>query len=215
MESKFAGLTKNLTVTLGKEPPRLARQAHQWDASVLIPLVETAAGPSILFEVRSQDLNWQPGDICFPGGRYECKDKNFAATAAREACEELGLPENSVQILGGLNYLVTYLGPIVHPFVGALTNLEQIKLNTSEVAETFAVPLTFFKDYEPLEVHMESATRPPADFPFELAPHVKPEWFKRAGYKIYFYQYEGHVIWGMTGRILHSFLHHFGKDLFA
>ena len=214
METNFTALTRNLGQTLAQRPPQLARMPHQWDAAVLLPLVETKDGPGILFEARAQTLDWQPGDICFPGGGYECKDKNFAVTASREVQEELGLPAASIKILGGLNYLVTYLGPIVHPYVGTLTDLDKIVFNKAEVDHVFTVPLAFLKDYQPREVHMESATRAPEDFPYELAPHVKPGWFKRAGYKIYFYQYAGHVIWGLTGRILHSFLQHYGKDLF-
>jgi hypothetical protein len=60
---------------------------------------------------------------------------------------------------------------------------------------------------------MESATRAPEDFPYELAPHVKPGGLNGPGIRFIF-MYEGHVIWGLTGRILHSFLQHYGKDLF-
>lgn len=40
-------------------------------ASVLILLLPGPEGPEVLFEVRSKRLDWQPGDICFPGGRRE------------------------------------------------------------------------------------------------------------------------------------------------
>ena len=40
-------------------------------ASVLLLLLPGREGPELLFEVRSSRLGWQPGDICFPGGRRE------------------------------------------------------------------------------------------------------------------------------------------------
>ena len=35
---------------------------------VLIPIIETPHGLSVLFEVRARNLRRQPGEICFPGG---------------------------------------------------------------------------------------------------------------------------------------------------
>ena len=56
-------------------------------ASVLLLLLPGKNGPELLFEVRSGKLGWQPGDICFPGGRRESSDRNYAAAAVREASE--------------------------------------------------------------------------------------------------------------------------------
>ena len=96
---------------------------------MLLPLVNTADGISVLFEVRAAKLGWQPGDVCFPGGRAECSDDSFAATALRETCEELGLDADDVQLIGGLNYLVTHMGPIIHPYVGCIKDINKINFN--------------------------------------------------------------------------------------
>ena len=64
-------LLKNITQALQKATPKAERELKLWDAAVMLPLVETSEGLSILFQVRSMKLNWQPGDICFPGGRRE------------------------------------------------------------------------------------------------------------------------------------------------
>lgn len=214
MVPKLANLEKIITTAMEHKKSHLAKQPHQWDAAVLLPLVEVQGEPAFLFEKRASSLSWQPGDICFPGGRYECKDKDYAVTAKREACEELGLAASAVKICGSLNYLVTHMGPVVHPYVGILQDIEHIKFNKDEVESVFTVPVAFFKDYVPKEVTMEQGTRAPEDFPFDLVPTVSRQWRKRTGYKVYFYVYEGHVIWGMTGLILHSFLEKYGKDIF-
>ena len=39
--------------------------------AVLVPLVECPEGPSLLFEVRAETLDHQPGEVCFPGGGLE------------------------------------------------------------------------------------------------------------------------------------------------
>ena len=41
------------------------------NSAVMIPVMETPEGLHLLFEVRSEKLEHQPGDICFPGGGIE------------------------------------------------------------------------------------------------------------------------------------------------
>jgi len=83
-------LVENITKALQTATPGCRKELKLWDAAVMLPLLETSEGLSILFQVRSMDLKWQPGDICFPGGRREPEDGDLAVTAARELEEELG-----------------------------------------------------------------------------------------------------------------------------
>lgn len=214
MKDALGLLGSKITDRLAEREPRLDRLDYKRDAAVLLPLVETSAGPGLLFEVRAADLKWQPGEICFPGGRYEVQDGDFANTALREAGEELGLPRTEVELLPGkLDILVTHLGLVIHPYVGLIRNLEAAHPNPAEVQELFTVPLQFFKDYEPRQVTMQLANKAPEDFPFDLVPTMIHDWRQRIGYRVFFYVYGEHVIWGMTARILHSFWLRFGKDL--
>lgn len=196
-----------------RRPVQIDKLERLWDAAVLVPLIETNQGVSIVFEVRAAGLGWQPGDICFPGGRYECSDKNFSKTAIRETCEELGISNEDIQLAGALDYLVTDLGPIIHPFVGWVNKNATINCNKDEVAEVFSVPVKYLLDYQPRCACMELANKATDDFPFELLPNHTRDWNKRRGYKVYFYEYQGHVIWGLTARILYGFLKRFNTEL--
>lgn len=208
-------ITSVLGASLKGSVPELDRDDNLWDAAVLLPLVSTPDGISVLFEVRAAKLGWQPGDVCFPGGRAECSDESFEATAVRETCEELGLRKEQVEIIGGLNYLVTHMGPVIHPYVGCIKDISRIQFNKDEVDEVFTVPLKFLLANEPHIAHMALANKAGSDFPFDLLPRQPHDWNKRKGYHVYIYKYGSHVIWGLTARILHGFLKRFAAELKA
>jgi len=176
-------------------------------SAVLVPLVHHNGRLGVLFEIRSASLNWQPGDICFPGGRIELDDSGPQAAALRETREELGLQEAAVEVLGPLNYVVSPIGVSVYPFAGYIKNYDLIRPNHGEVEEVFVAPLDYLLAAEPLTAHMELATRPLSDFPLSLlGDSYSRDWKRRTTYPVLFYQYGGHVIWGLTARVLYGFL---------
>ena len=59
-------------------------------AAVLFSIVLRDHEPSVLLTQRNPDLKDHPGQISFPGGRVEPQDVSPAATALREAEEEVG-----------------------------------------------------------------------------------------------------------------------------
>jgi len=199
-------LLKNITQALQKATPKAERELKLWDAAVMLPLVETSEGLSILFQVRSMKLNWQPGDICFPGGCRESEDRDLSVTAQREMEEELGLAKGDYTLLGPLNYFYTYVGPMLFPYVGLIRHPEHIKLSTEEVAEIFTVPITTLLKIKPRSGTVTIASKPEKDFPFDVLPEYKEGWTVRKSYEVYCYDYEKRRIWGMTARVLHSFL---------
>lgn len=199
-------LQEKITAKLKSRPAGIDKLDRLWEAAVLLPIVETKDGPALLFEERAHTLRRQPGEICFPGGKVECADSSHAMTAVRETCEELGLDEQQIKVLGELDALVTHSGPIIHPFVGLISELEKIAFNSDEVERVFTVPLKFLLEQEPQRCSMKLADHPGADFPFDLVPQRQRSWRMNKEYYVYFYRYENYVIWGLTARILYGFL---------
>lgn len=194
----------------GKLAGRLIKIQNETDyfpSAVILPLLTVGGELSVLFEVRSSQLAWQPGEICFPGGRIEDSDPGPAEAAARETCEELGLCADNLSLLGPLDYLVSPIGVIIYPFVGYIARPAAITPSAGEVAATFTVPLRYFLENEPLTAEMEVATRPLPGFPVELVSGDYPlGWRRRAVYPVLFYEYGGHVIWGLTARVVYNFV---------
>lgn len=184
----------------------IENEADYLNSAVLVPLLLRDGEFHVLFEVRAANLNRQPGEICFPGGRIEAGETAMAA-AVRETSEELGIPVKDIQVLGPLNYVVAPIGVILHPFAALLAEESQLQPNSQEVAETFTVPLAWLLEAEPQEARMEVATRPLDGFPLHLLPPDYPEgWKRRKTYPVLFYQYDQYVIWGLTARVLYNFV---------
>ncbi|MFZ5631267.1 MAG: NUDIX hydrolase [Bacillota bacterium] len=190
----------------GRQPSIVDESAHLISA-VLLPLVEKDGKCHILFEVRSRNLDRQPGEICFPGGRVESSEHpDPLAAALRETAEELGIPGRDIEPIGPLDILVTPFSAMVYPYVGKISTTE-INPNPREVEEVFLVPVEFFLSVPPYVTCVEVATRYRPDFPLHKVPPVYKEgWQARASYPMYYYEYGKYFIWGMTGKILYNFL---------
>ncbi|MEN6567786.1 MAG: CoA pyrophosphatase [Veillonellales bacterium] len=181
-------------------------EGSYFSAAVLVPIVEKDGEPAVLFEVRSSRLHWQPGEICFPGGKVEPGDSSRAAAAVRETSEELGVAAGHIKLAGGLPEMISPIGVALAPFVGWIEGGTEMRLNSAEVVEIFTVPLTFLLTASPKTAAMELATKPVAGFPYALLPAYPNTWRHRRIYEVLFYQYEQYVIWGLTARVLSGFL---------
>ncbi|MDR3566254.1 MAG: CoA pyrophosphatase [Negativicutes bacterium] len=196
-----------LQEALAGRVPKIQNETDYFSSAVVVPLIRQGDELGVLFEVRSAKLAWQPGQICFPGGRIEPYDANPEAAAQRETCEELGLTTDDFQLFGQLDYMVSPIGVIVYPYAGYIYDLTQVCPSKDEVAEVFVVPLEYLLATEPQTADMEVATRPLPGFPHQLVPDDYPrDWLRRATYPVLFYQYGDHVIWGLTARLLYNFI---------
>ena len=112
-------------------------------AAVLLPLVHRDNGMHVLLTRRADHLRDHAGQISFPGGRSESIDADAAATALREAEEEVGLPRSQVQVIGCLPNYTTVTSYVVTPVVAIVQPPLALSLDAFEVAEAFEVPLQF------------------------------------------------------------------------
>jgi 8-oxo-dGTP pyrophosphatase MutT (NUDIX family) len=112
-------------------------------AAVLVALVARPEGWQVLLTQRTDHLRDHAGQISFPGGRSEPEDADAAATALREAEEEVGLPPAQVSVLGSLPTYTTVTRFVVTPVLAIVRPPLSLTLDRFEVAEAFEVPLQF------------------------------------------------------------------------
>lgn len=173
--------------------------------SVLVPLVEMDKQIHVLYEVRSEQLFHQPGEVCFPGGAMEVGE-NEEECAIRETCEELGISADKIKIMGQLDTLYTYSNFIMYSFLGVISYEELIKgiPNKDEVKEYFLVPLKYLMEKSPYIYTMEVIPDIKSDFPYEIVNFKEGYNWRRGRGEVPIYCYEDKVIWGLTARITKS-----------
>jgi 8-oxo-dGTP pyrophosphatase MutT (NUDIX family) len=156
----------HISKTLTTEPTIISRVKYL-NSAVLIPIVILNDVEYLLFQKRSQNVR-QPGEVSFPGGHFDkVEDINFQSTAVRETCEELGIDESKIIVLGKLGTLVAPMGVIVEAYVGELNinSLSELNIDKREVDKIFIIPIDFFIKNNPSEY----ITR------LELHPTIKDE----------------------------------------
>ena len=95
----------------------------------------------VLMTLRSKHLKIHPGEMSFPGGRYEDKDGDLLSTALRETKEEIGFELDDVLINATLPVVTTLTGYEVTPYVAILQRLPRIGELSDEVESVFEIPL--------------------------------------------------------------------------
>lgn len=161
-------------------------------AAVAAVLRQRAEGAELLFIHRAEDPRdpWS-GHMAFPGGRVDDGDADPMAAALRETREEVGLELDSVgEPIGRLADVQAIgrgrpLSMVITPFVFAVESFPPLVAN-HEVAAIVWVPVRFITD---------RANR-------ETMP------YRRGGLALELpcYRYQGHLIWGMTLRMVDELL---------
>ena len=176
------------------------------ESAVFIPLIFCEGEYHLLFEVRSHQLKQQPGEVCFPGGRVEFGETP-AETAIRETCEELNLTNDTIQLMGQINSILTSFEMLIHCYVGSIScEIDHIQYSKDEVASLFTIPLKYLLHTEPQMYQATSRFDLDDDFPFESIPGGKDYHFKFATYPIMFYTYKEYTVWGLTARMIYEFV---------
>jgi 8-oxo-dGTP pyrophosphatase MutT (NUDIX family) len=127
------------------------------------------------------------GEVSFPGGRAEPEDADAAATALREANEEVGLDARAadVRVLGLWPPLWIPVSDFaVTPVLAVASRRPALIAQPTEVARIVEAPVDAFLPGGPLE-HHERDIR---------------------GWKVRYaaYPVDGLSVWGMTARVLGS-----------
>ena len=125
---------------------RLVPEREPSNAAVLVPLVQRPDGLEVLLTRRGDQMRSHAGQVSFPGGRAEPEDAGPAATALREAQEEVGLHEDRVDVIGQMPTYTTISSYVITPVVGLVRapfELAELTLDRIEVAEAFQVPLAY------------------------------------------------------------------------
>ena len=175
-------------------------------SAVILPLIEKNGEIHILFQVRSEKLNNQPGEIGFPGGKIDLSDANAEVAAKRELREELGITDEDFEVIAPLDVLVTPFRGVIYPFFGVISPLAQMKINEDEVAEVFTVPLQYLLTTEPETYEMNMHIEPGSNFPLDTIANGHSYKGRKNILVEHFYYYDRYVIWGITARILRHFL---------
>jgi 8-oxo-dGTP pyrophosphatase MutT (NUDIX family) len=159
----------------------LAAMAPPRAAAVLVPIV--LRDPlTVLLTQRSHDMPSHPGQISFPGGKVEARDKGPIDCALREAHEEIGLPADFIEPLGFLDSYRTGTGFQISPVVAFVRTGFDVVADAREVLDVFEVPLAFLMD----EANHQK--------------HARPWRGRQRSY--YAMPYEGRYIWGATAGML-------------
>ncbi len=187
-----------LSALLRARTPKPLDMVPRW--AMLVPLVEGPGGPALLYEVRALKLRRQPGEVCFPGGRMEAGESPEDC-ALRETEEELGLPRQTVRVLGPLDYIAHRSDALLCPFLALADAGTRLVPNPAEVEAVLRVPLDDLRRTPPLSCSYPLLPPPGEDFPYE-ALGISPDYPWQAGREEFpAYRWRGRVIWGMTGRI--------------
>lgn len=195
---------------MGRTPGLLGVATHY---AVLVPLVEWAGDLYLLFEVRADSLDRQPGETCFPGGRMELGE-GVTACAFRETWEELGIPPSAIRPFARLDDVYHQGNYLMHPVVaqvdaGAVINMTP---NPDEVKETFLVPVRFFEETPPQIYTYPLEPQVGEDFPYDLIGFPGGYPWKGGWGEVPIWKYKGHPVWGLTGRIVKSLLREAGEN---
>jgi 8-oxo-dGTP pyrophosphatase MutT (NUDIX family) len=156
-------------------------------SAVLIPLYQEDGQYNIIFIKRTMTVKTHQGQISFPGGMQDKRDKTLQDTALREAEEEIGLCTEDVNILGELDdEITTTSNYIVTPFAATIPWPYHFTPNKHEVTKIISAPIAAL---------MEKDCRKPET---EISNGKTVESFA--------YYYQGTRIWGATARILNKLL---------
>ena len=155
-------------------------------AAVLVPLYEADGDLRLILTRRGGEMLTHAGDVVFPGGMIEPGDAGPEDTARREAWEEIALPPDHVQVIGGLEPVSTRLREmLIVPVVARVRRPQRLVPAPGEVEAIIEPRLADLLD--------EASWRQEA-------------W---GGFTVWFHPFPEGMLWGATARMVRSLLAYF------
>ncbi|MEX0827053.1 MAG: CoA pyrophosphatase [Acidimicrobiia bacterium] len=177
-------MSANLWSPLEALPPVVTGEAIR--AAVLIPFYEQDGVLRLIMTRRPDTMRSHPGDVVFPGGMIEPTDDGPVHTAVREAWEEVGLPPEGVEVLGGLDPVHTRSVTMqISPVVARVQRPAQLVPEPGEVA---------------------AIIEPSIDQLLADGDWRRSVW---GGRNMWFYEFPEGVLWGATAFIVRGLLERF------
>ena len=176
----------------GRAGKRIDHQGLRASA-VLILLYPKDGSYCVLLNKRTDTVEFNKGEICFPGGAEDPEDADLRATALRETSEEMGVHPEDVTLFGELDETPVRSGFVIHPFVGTIPYPYQFNVSSQEVAAVLEVPFSVLYDEETLREEVR----------------VYPEGHLT---RTVAYAYDSNLVYGATARILTQLLDLIGES---
>ena len=178
-----------MPVVVGRDDPRRGGRLPPGrtgrPAAVLALLYPDEAGDTLVVLIERSAGGHHSGEVSFPGGKAEPGDADTAATALREAAEEVGLDAGAagVRVVGALDlHWIPVSDFAVTPILAVAERRPLLTAAPAEVARIVEVPIATFLP----------------DAPIEIVERTIGEWPLRYGA----YAVDGLSVWGATARIL-------------
>ena len=160
-------------------------RVDQAEAAVLMAITDSPEQPELILTQRAAHLSSHAGEVAFPGGKRDDTDTDLIMTALRESEEEIALPPTAVEVVGALPLSVSKMGLQVVPIVGIIPHRISLIPSEAEIETLFRVPMHFFLE------------APPVDY-------TERE-FQGVRYRIPCFNFNGHIIWGLTAYFITDF----------
>lgn len=153
-----------------------------WERAASVLVLHDLSNDTIILTQRSMELRNHPGEICFPGGRWQEGDESLYETALRELNEELGISRERIKSPIAMELEHTLTGFLIYPWFASITSLIPYFPDSQEVSTVFSLSMEEVKN----------------------SKHYKQITVSRGGVNFKSWQYTAsqHFVWGATARIM-------------
>jgi len=155
-------------------------------AAVLVPIWQDGDHLRLVLTRRPDGMRTHAGDVVFPGGFIEPSDEGPVGAALREAWEEVGIPPDHVEVIGGLPPVTTRSSHmLIVPVVGRIRRPARLVPEPGEVDAIIEPTISRLLDEDAWEARV---------------------W---GGHTLWFFEFPQGTLWGATARIVRNLLEYF------